>query len=432
MSVAETSTVRQPASAPLGEGTTRVSSIMRYGIGISAPASVAIAHFAVQLLLLRHLTPAEFGTFALLMLLIQFGYGISNALIATPYTVALHDVEMTDAARQSFFSVNAVYAVAFGLSCAAIGLVLVGGGVWIAVFAIYATMAMMRWFGRAHCYAVFRQWNAAASDLSYAMLLLLFVGGLWFLGRVDLLGVSVALLAATIGSFLAIRSGFFVRQFGRAALASLAPYGKTWKAQSRWSLLGVVTTEATSNAHAYLVSAFAGPAAFAPLAAASLFLRPVALAITSLTQLERPSLSRAIAASNVGKARSISRTFLIVLLLIWLAVSVLASVVMLVKPDIIAGQHYDVSELQLAFAFLAAIALLQVIQTPASVFLQAAKEFRMLAMASVVASVFSILLAGAALVIAGPIYSLLGIIAGKAMMTVQVLCRSLMWKPDHE
>lgn len=431
MSVAETSSVAPAATAPLGEGTTRLSSMIRYGVGIAAPASVAIAHFAVQLLLLRHLTPAEFGTFALLMVLIQLGYGLSNALIATPYTVALHDAEMTEDARQSFFSVNAVYALAFGLACAAIGAVFAGGA-WIAVFAVYATMAMMRWFGRAHCYAVFRQMNAAASDLSYAVLLLLFAAILWSVGRVDLLGISCALLAATIGSILAIRSGFFARQFGRAVLASLRPYGMTWKAQSRWSLLGVVTTEATSNAHAYLVSAFAGPAAFAPLAAASLFMRPVALAITSLTQLERPSLSRAIMANDLPKARAISRTFLIVLLLVWFVVAALAAAVLVLRPDLIAGQHYLASELQLAFALLAAVALLQSVQTPASVFLQAARQFRMLALASVVASVVSVLLATAALLAAGPIYSLLGIIAGKALMTVQVLHRSKMWKPEHE
>lgn len=431
MSVAETSSARSAAEAPPGDATTRMSSMVRYCVGICAPASVAIAHFAVQLLLLRHLSPGDFGTFALLMVTIQLGYGLSNALISTPYTVALHDTETTEGLRQSFFSVNGLYAAGFGLMCGLIGLVFTDG-LWIPVFAVYATMAMLRWFGRAHCYAVFRQLNAAASDLSYALLLLLFVGGLWLLGRVDLLGVSIALLAATLGSLLAIRSGFLGQQLGHAALASLVPYAKTWKAQSRWSLLGVVTTEATTNAHAYLVSAFAGPAAFAPLAAAALFTRPVALAITSLTQMERPALSKAIAATDIDKARSISRTFLIVLLVIWLVVAALACVVLLAKPDVIAGQHYEAAELQLAFAFLAAIALLQVIQTPASVFLQAAREFRMLAMASVVASIFSILLAAVALVAAGPVYSLIGIIAGKSVMTAQVLYRSLIWKPDHE
>jgi O-antigen/teichoic acid export membrane protein len=212
-------------------------------------------------------------------------------------------------------------------------------------------------------------------------------------------------------------------------LASPIPYGRIWKTQSRWSLLGVVTTEATTNAHAYLVSAFAGPAAFAPLAAAALFLRPVALAITSLTQLERPSLSRAIAQRDVAKARAISGTFLIVLLIVWLAVAAAACGLLLARPDLLAGEHYDPAELQLAFALLAAVALIQVVMTPASVFLQAAKEFRMLAMASVTASLFSVLLAAAALAVAGPVYSLLGIIAGKAVMMLQVIRLSLKWKP---
>lgn len=427
MSAVETSS---RADAPLGDAT-RLSAVLRYAMGISAPASVAAAHFAVQLLLLHQLTPAEFGTFALLMVIIQLGYGVSNALIATPYTVALHDPDMTEVARQSFFGVNAIYAAVFGLGCAAIAYMLTGGG-WSVVFAAYSAFAMLRWFGRAHCYAVFRQFNAAASDLSYAVVLVCLVGGLWLIGRVDLTGVSSALLLATLASLLAVRCGFLARQFGRAVLSPLSSYAGTWRSQSRWSLLGVVTTEATSNAHAYLVSAVAGPAAFAPLAAAALFLRPVALAITSLTQLERPSLSRAVSAKDIRKARAINRTFLTVLLLIWLAATLAASVVLLARPELIAGQHYDVSELQLAFGFLAAIALLQVIQTPASVFLQAARQFRMLAMASLLASAFSILLAAAFLAAAGPVFSLLGIIAGKALMTLQVLRRSMRWKPEHE
>lgn len=429
MSVVETSSVHSP-EAPAAGTATRLSSMLRYGVGICAPASVAVAHLAVQLVLLRHLSPGDFGTFALLMVIIQLGYGLSNALIATPYTIALHDAGLVESARRSFFSANAVYAVTFGLTCAAVGFAF-AGGTWIFVFAIYAAMAMLRWFGRAHCYAVFRQFNAAASDLSYSVLLFLFVGAFWYFDRVDLLGVSAALLAATIGSLLAVRSGFLVQQCGRAALASLRPYGETWKTQSRWSLLGVITSEATSNAHAYLVTAFAGPAAFAPLAAAALFTRPVALAITSLTQLERPPLSKAIARHDVGRARAICRTFLIVLVLIWAMVTAAACGVMLVKPDLIAGQHYEASELQLAFALLAVIALLQVLQTPASVFLQAAKEFRMLAMASVFASVSSILLAALGLAVWGPAYSLMGIIAGKAVMTVQVLHRSKAWRADR-
>ena len=76
--------------------------------------------------------------------------------------------------------------------------------------------------------------------------------------------------------------------------------------------------------------------------------------------------------------------------------------------------------------------LLQVMQTPASVFLQAAREFRLLALASTVASVASVVLAFAALMVAAPVYSLLGILAGKAMMTLQLLHRSRNWRPADE
>ncbi|WP_374331326.1 lipopolysaccharide biosynthesis protein [Aestuariivirga sp.] len=428
--MADTSTLRSMPGTSLGPSSRRMQAMLRYGVGICAPATVAVAQFVVQLVLLRHLNPGDFGVFALLMVMIQFGYGLSNALISTPFTVALHDRETPDAALRAFFGVNAAYAAGFGVVCALIGVVF-SVGPWILVFGAYAALAMLRWFGRAHCYAVFRQMNAAASDVSYAVLLLGFVGSAWLLGRIDMLTVSLALLAATLGSLPVIRTGFLGQQFGRAAFSSLAPYGRIWQTQARWSLLGVVTTEATTNAHAYLVSGFAGAAAFAPLAAAALFTRPVALAITSLTQLERPALSKAIAAQDVGRARATCRSFFIVLLLIWLAVTIAACVILVAKPDLLAGKHYAPAELQLAFAFLALIALAQVFQTPASVFLQAAGEFRSLAMASALSSIASILLAAAALVAAGPVYSLLGIVAGKVMMAVQVLRRSRKWEADR-
>ena len=63
---------------------------------------------------------------------------------------------------------------------------------------------------------------------------------------------------------------------------TLAAYGPIWRDLTQWALLGVVTTELSANAHAYLVTLFNGPKSFALIAAGSLFMRPVSLCLTAL------------------------------------------------------------------------------------------------------------------------------------------------------
>ncbi|MEJ1936905.1 hypothetical protein WDZ92_42470, partial [Nostoc sp. NIES-2111] len=135
--MADISTLHSQHGTVLGISKSRMQATWRYGVGICAPATVAVAQFVVQLVLLRHLSPRDFGVFALLMVTIQLGYGLSNALISTPFTVALHNRETPDAELRAFFGVNAVYAAGFGVVCALIGLVS-SEGLWIFVFGAYA------------------------------------------------------------------------------------------------------------------------------------------------------------------------------------------------------------------------------------------------------------------------------------------------------
>ena len=50
-----------------------------------------------------------------------------------------------------------------------------------------------------------------------------------------------------------------------------------WREMSGWAVLGVILSEATANAHAYLVTFISGPHAFAVLPVGTLLMRPVSL-----------------------------------------------------------------------------------------------------------------------------------------------------------
>ena len=396
----------------------RFAILQRYALAVFAPSSVSAAHFIVQVMMLATLTPAQFGAFAFLLIVVQFGSGLSNALVATPYTVEVSSHPQPRRDMQAmFFAANAVFTVAFAIAVYLVGS-LVGDGLWTHLFALYATFAMLRWFGRAHNYAMLRPAASGISDIAYAVTLVAIVAGLAWTGTLGLDSVALAFIAATLAGCLCLGGEFQARQFSLRGLAQLPAYRQIWKGQSRWTLLGVATSEATGNVHSYLVTLLAGPAAFAPLGAAALFVRPVLLSVTSLMQLEIPILGRALASGNVVKADATRRRFLYALLAIWVATAALAYAVITFVPSLIIKPDYSLGEVEIAVLLLLVASLFQVWQGPNSALLQAAKLFKDLSKASVVACLFSIAGALAALVWLPPVYSLAGIAVGQLVMAV--------------
>jgi O-antigen/teichoic acid export membrane protein len=373
-------------------GLGRLAGLQRYALAVFAPASTSAAHLVVQLLLLATLTPAEFGAFAFLMIVVQFGFGLSNALVSTPYTVEVSShAQPRQDMRAMFFAANAV-------------------------FSIYAVFAMLRWFGRAHNYAMLRPAASGISDIVYAVTLVIAVAVLAWGEKLDMESVAFAFVVATLLACLCLGGDFVARQLGLRGFAQLAGYRPVWRDQSRWTLLGVVTTESTGNIHSYFVTLLAGPAAFAPIGAAALFVRPVLLSVSSLSQLEIPILGRAIASGDIEKAAATRRRFLNALLAIWVATSALAYAVITLAPSVIIKPDYALDEVELAVVLFLVISLFQVWQGPNSALLQAARLFKDLSKASVASCAFSITGVLIALAVLPPVYSLAGIAIGQLVM----------------
>jgi O-antigen/teichoic acid export membrane protein len=404
--------------------------LSRYAIAIAAPGSVSVAQLMLQLALLHTVGAGEFGTFAFLMVAIQFGYSVSNALIATPYTVVSQRPGFTNDEATIFHTVNLTYCLAFGAGSALLATAL-GGGAWVAYFALYATAAMVRWFGRAHAFANFRNWRVALSDITYAAALVLPATVLWLTGMLSMTAAALVLLGATVAGLAIIGPQFLRAQLRLATLKNLVAYREVWRDQARWTLLGVATTEATSNAHSYLVTAFAGPSAFAPLAAASFFVKPLALTITSLTQLERPVMSRAVNAGDTLRAMATRRNFQVALALAWLVTVSATALILWRWPGLVVRPGYGWHDILIAAALFSLIAASQAVQAPSSVLLQAAGQFPLLAKFSLNACSISIIGGAALLWLAGPVWSLAGICAGQLLMTWQIARHVLAWSKDH-
>ena len=390
----------------------------RYGLATMAPVSVSVAHFLLQMVLLRVVDKAVFGLLALVLGFIQFGFGLSNALVSTPYTLDVNHQPADNPSKLVYFKVNALFSIFWGACCAALA-VGFGHAVEAWMFGAFGLLAMVRWFGRAHLYALHRPTRAAISDFIYAAVLLTGIGVAWF----TTLSLSTALLLLALASFLgaiAVGRDFLNVQVGRAWGASLRPYATIWRDQARWTLVGVVCSEATSNAHSYVITLVAGPAAFAPIAAATLLVRPISLALTSLTQLERPVMVRQLAAADTyGAARS-ARVFQIAVVTIWAVTIAAGAALLLWFPRLLFKPSYGTDALTTAFALWSVISAMQCWSTPSSVLLQAAQWFRRLARAGIVSAVVATAAVLAAALLLPPVYSLFGILLGQLVMNLRL------------
>jgi len=389
--------------------------LQRYALAVLAPASVSAAHFVIQLLMLGSLSPAEFGSFAFLLIIVQFGFGLSNALVSTPYMVNVAHGDPSDTAHRTFFTVNALFAVLFGISVTLAGLA-IATGPWCYVFGAFGGLAMIRWFGRAYSYAHLKPRAAAISDIVYAVCLVGMVAILFFNGQFGAATVAASFLIATAVSCLCLGLGFLRAQLYNLRIGSLPAYRKVWLGQARWTLLGVVTTESTANVHSYLVTLLAGPAAFAPMSAGALLVRPVLLSMSSLSQLEAPVLARAIASGDFLAADRTCRTFHAILLGIWAMTGLLAGAILLFIPSLIIKPNYAAADIITALALFMIITLAQIWQVPNASALQAANEFKDLSTVSVVSCAFSIAGVLGCLLVFPPVYSLAGIALGQCVM----------------
>ena len=406
--------------------------VLRYAFNTMGPISIAGAHFLASLLFLRFLPPAQFGLFSFVFVVVPFALSMGGALFgAALVNSANGKVPMTAGELAAYMKANLVYA---GLATVVIFGLMIAGTASLplaAIIALYGALMTIRWFARCHAYAVHQMPRAIVSDLIYSSVL---VGSLGILTFTHNLTPIFAASALVLCSACAVTG--FGRQFLRAQTSalwegSLRAFLPIWRDLARWSLLGVISTELTANAHAYLVTLISGPKAFALLAVGSLFMRPASLVMTALPDAERASMARAL---NAGKFADTMRTvfqFRVAGLIVLAGTAVLSAVIMIWFPQLILKRGYDEASVIAVVCMWVAIMAIRALRTPESILLQAAGEFRPLASASVNSSVVSLAFTTILLLAFGPIISMTGVMMGEIVMAAQIFMQARKWRAHH-
>ena len=224
-----------------------------------------------------------------------------------------------------------------------------------------------------------------------------------------------ALLLGAAAGLLPFGLHYVRAQFAPIRWSALRRYAPIWHGQARWALLGVFTTEATANAHVYLITFFQGSEAFAPIAASALLMRPVNVAQNALSDFERPQMARLIGQRNWSDLRRSVTWFKRALGAIWLGSVVFSLVLFLTEPRVLFPARYDLRQVATAAALWTAVAALRLWQTPPSVMLQAAGEFRPLALASVWSSIVCAASVCVLILTTSALWSIAGLIVGAAI-----------------
>ena len=405
---------------------------LRYGLSASGPVSVSAAHFVASMLFLHILTRAEFGLFAFLLVIVPLCMSVSGALLGTSMATAItgakticEDQVGTHLKLNLLLSGIATLAV-FGMMCT------IGAPLLLAaLLGAYGGAMTLRWFGRSFAYITTRPMRAVGSDLVYSMLLTTGLAALAATHALTAPHAAEMLFAAAALSVLAFGPEFLGRLFWPGKAGSLAGYGRLWHDITRWSLLGVMLTEMTANAHAYLVTLVSGPAAFALLALGALLMRPVSLVLTALPDMERPIMARAIVAGDRQRAFRSVKEFRTAAGAVWLLTILLSGALLLWFPHLILKQGYDETQAIVVVATWGAIQAVRTLRTPEAVLLQAAREYRPLAKVGMWSSIASLAATLALLLVAGPVASLGGVLIGELLMTANIFSLSKKWKRSH-
>jgi hypothetical protein len=279
-----------------------LNKLLHYIRAAIGPVATAAAQFLLSLQLLHILSPVSFGSFSFLMVASQFSAGLWSALFCAPLPVLLAQGGLVEreAIRRCLFVTNLVVAIlAFFIFWAA-GLGLGLTQAEALVFACYAMVALLRWFARAYAYADASPVKTMLSDIVYSVSLLISIYLISIYKITDLIVPYAALALSAVLSLIPFGRRYIAQQFFHISFKDLAPYVDVWKRHSAWSLLGVLTTEATANSHAYILTFFVGPGAFAPIAASALMIRPIGVAMNALTEFERPQIARQIGKGDMG------------------------------------------------------------------------------------------------------------------------------------
>lgn len=406
--------------------------LYRYGLSTSGPIAVSAAHFVASLIFLRMLQQAEFGQFSFLLVIVPFCLGATGALLGAPATLTRGKDEAT--ARAEIATLHKISLVFSGLAGLAVGALMYStqahAGTAL-VFGFYGVASVLRGFARSLGNIRGQLLRVAGSDLLYSIFLVSGLGSLIALGRLTMPNAALVLTVAALTSFAPFGWAHIREILGAVRTQAFSLYAPIWQDVSRWSLMGVVLTEFTTNTHAYLVTLLSGPKAFGLLAVGALFMRPASLVLSTLPDIDQPLMTRRLAQGDIKGALRVVNEFRMAAIAVLASAVLLSVAIMTWFPQLLAKKGYDGNQVLIVLFLWIAITALRAVRSPTAVFFQALGRYSELARVSAWSCATSLIVTLTLLLTLGPVASLGGVLAGEVAIVLALFPRMRAWRRQH-
>jgi hypothetical protein len=406
--------------------------VSRYGLSVTGPVAVSAAHFIASLIFLRMLQAGEFGQFSFLLIVVPFCLGVTRALLGVPASLTRGKDEATARTEISILQKSSLVVVgAAGLVVTALMFSTHADTTEAILLGLYGAGSTLRFFARSLSNVHARLLRVAASDLVYAVLLVAGLVGLVAFGRLTMLNAAIVLVLSTAASFLPFGWRHWSELIRSTGTQSFGRYLPMWQDVTRWSLLGVVLTELTANAHAYFVTFISGPKVFGLLALGALFMRPASLVLAALPDIDQPLMTRRIAQGDVRGALRVVKEFRTAAGAVLTATIALSVVLVSWFPHLFLKKGYDERDVLIVLALWIAITATRVLSTPEAVLLQATGNYSALARVSAWSGATSLVVTFVLLCAVGPVASLGGVLAGEIAVVLALFPMTRAWRRQH-
>lgn len=375
----------------LGGPRPRIAAVFaRYRYAVAALDQVALSlfGFALNLCLLRALSATDYGVVSLWLTMSLFAVSVQAALVAGPLNIHLAGIAEPSEARRlesAIATVNLLTVLAAAIVAGAANFF--SDAEWAAHDTL--TVIAIPLFAGAGMY---REYHRTTAFSRHDMAMLLWVD-------VPYLAVTGACLIAMMvwpqrfadlaAAFLAMSAGCVVSQFcvrARGGDAARRLFQGGWVATYRrisgevaWSLAGVFANHVQSRSYVYIATSLAGIASLAAINAVGVLFRPVSVLVNAWGQSALPHLAAALANGRIDEFdRTLTRALAAAAVasvawggLLWLAWEP-------IEHYLLAGKYSHGAVLVLPWAAASAASVLRYIGSMA---LNAAREFKFLAIA---------------------------------------------------
>ncbi len=389
--------------------------LARLAVMVSGEALQGVFNLVLNLALLQVISTHDYGVFALVMIIGGLGLTYIRSLTALPASILIAQSRTTAAAQAIEASFGAAAVI---LALAAAGLTAGLLSRWLEHGALAGGVFIWLWSVRSHLRTVFfargRHKLASLGDVTFtvsgmagAVLVLSLVRG------ADVLPMVFWSLALANGLAILLMLGLSRDKLRLAPPRHLLRrYRKLWR-DLRWSLLSVSITNAQGQGMAFLVAALAGPAAFAPIAAALLLFAPLRILSAGFANMAHPELARLMARRDKPE---ISRVLLLWPLLLGLLGVFYLAAVLVALPLLPTGVTLPPVDGVLVLAWIAS-AVPMLYATP-RIWLEIQQDYRSIARLSLLAALIGLCLVWGMLLVAPPRWALLGAAASELVVLV--------------